>query len=321
MKLRYSEAFYSVQGEGKYVGVPSVFLRTFGCNLRCMNFGLGRDEPSRAEKQANKIRHNAEVKALLDAGVHETTEKFEDLPIIHTGCDTYASIYPEFRHFNKLATVDEVVEHLISLLPEGKWTQDNGQDIHLILTGGEPLLAWQRLYVEMFEHPKMADLKNVTIETNTTQLLHEDFKNYLENGARFKTTFSCSPKLSVSGETWDTAIKPSVAANYYSVSDSSMYFKFVVADMDDVAEVNKAVNIVQQVWNVLYTSCRSVVGQKDTTLQYKRLRSSVWQKDGDSLRDSTLAYSEMPGELKENLKTVPRGIRSEEQLDKIRKII
>ena len=30
MKLRYSEAFYSVQGEGKFVGVPSVFLRTFG---------------------------------------------------------------------------------------------------------------------------------------------------------------------------------------------------------------------------------------------------------------------------------------------------
>ena len=241
MKLRYSEAFYSVQGEGKYVGVPSVFLRTFGCNFRCMNFGLPKDK-NRWEQHEEGNRYNPEVKALIDAGVHESTNRFEDLPIIHTGCDTYASIYPEFKHFNKLATVDEVVEHLISLLPEGKWTQDNGQDIHLILTGGEPLLAWQRLYVELFEHPKMADLKNVTIETNTTQLLHEDFKNYLENAARFKTTFSCSPKLSVSGEPWETAIKPDVAANYYSVSDSSMYFKFVVADMDDVAEVSRAVH-------------------------------------------------------------------------------
>ena len=240
MKLRYSEAFYSVQGEGKYVGVPSVFLRTFGCNFRCMNFGLPKDK-DRWEQHAEGNRYNPEVKELIDNGVHETTEKFEDLPIIPTGCDTYASIYPKFKHFNKLATVDEVVEHLISLLPEGKWTQDNGQDIHLIMTGGEPLLAWQRLYIELFEHPKMRDLKNVTFETNTTQHLHEDLKKYLQYLAKFKTTFSCSPKLSVSGETWETAIKPDVLSDYNSVVGSSTYLKFVVADMDDVDEVSRAV--------------------------------------------------------------------------------
>ena len=243
MKLRYSEAFYSVQGEGKFVGVPSVFLRTFGCNFRCMNFGVDKSVGNRWEQHAKGERYNAEVKGLLDAGVHETTEKFTDLPIVHTGCDTYASIYPEFKHFNMLKEVDEVVEHLLSLLPEGKWTMDNGQDVHLILTGGEPLLAWQRLYVELFEHPRMKDLKNVTIETNTTQMLHSEFFDYLTNSERIRVTFSCSPKLSVSGESWDDAIKPDVASQYSTVGGSDIYFKFVVADRDDVDEVTRAVQL------------------------------------------------------------------------------
>jgi organic radical activating enzyme len=242
MKLRYSEAFYSVQGEGRFVGVPSVFLRTFGCNFRCMNFGLPRGEPMRDVKQKQGIIHNQEVQGLIDNNVHKDTKEFNDLPIIHTGCDTYASIYPEFKHYNMLKGVDEVVEHLCSLTPNGKWVQDNGQDIHLIMTGGEPLLAWQRLYVELFEHPRMKDLKNVTFETNTTQLLHADFKNYLQDQDRFEVTWSCSPKLSVSGEPWETAIKPEVARDYADVGNSIMYLKFVVADRTDIEEAGRAVD-------------------------------------------------------------------------------
>ena len=61
MKLRYSEAFYSVQGEGKFVGVPSVFLRTFGCNFRCMNFGL---EMNQLEKHKKVIGIMMKLKNL-----------------------------------------------------------------------------------------------------------------------------------------------------------------------------------------------------------------------------------------------------------------
>jgi organic radical activating enzyme len=109
------------------------------------------------------------------------------------------------------------------------------------MTGGEPLLAWQKLYIDLFEHPRMRDLKNVTFETNTTQTLHDDFFNYLNDQDRFEVTWSCSPKLSVSGEPWETAILPHIAREYSLVDGSDIYFKFVVASAGDFDEVTRAV--------------------------------------------------------------------------------
>jgi 7-carboxy-7-deazaguanine synthase len=34
--MQLAEIFYSIQGEGRLVGIPSVFIRTSGCNLRCV---------------------------------------------------------------------------------------------------------------------------------------------------------------------------------------------------------------------------------------------------------------------------------------------
>ena len=231
-KLRYSEAFYSVQGEGNFIGTPSVFLRSFGCNFRCQGFGLPRG--------TKKQKYSDEVKAFLDDGVLENVFQFENLPMVRTGCDTYASIYPEFKKYMMDRTVDEVVEHLLSLTPEGKWQMDNGQDIHFILTGGEPLL-WQRFWITLFEHSSMQDLKNLTVETNTTQKLHPEFAKYLSTQDRFQVTWACSPKLTISAEPWRNAILPNVAREYLNVTNSKMYLKFVVADDVDMQDVHKAV--------------------------------------------------------------------------------
>ncbi|MEA2054441.1 MAG: radical SAM protein [Candidatus Thermoplasmatota archaeon] len=33
--MKINEIFYSIQGEGRNVGLPTIFVRTTGCNLRC----------------------------------------------------------------------------------------------------------------------------------------------------------------------------------------------------------------------------------------------------------------------------------------------
>jgi len=45
-----------------------------------------------------------------------------------------------------------------------------------------------------------------------------------------------------------------------------------------------------------------VYAVKNTQTMLKTWRKPVWQKDGDSLQDSTSAYSEMPGELDKLIK-------------------
>jgi organic radical activating enzyme len=225
-KLKVAELFYSIQGEGRYIGVPSVFLRVFGCNFRCAGFGMPRGESS------------AEVETIAFAHANTPYTNYRDLPLVSTGCDSYASWDPRFKELSPMLTIDAIADGIMDMLPYNQW-----RDEHLVITGGEPLLGWQRAYPELLDHPKMSGLKEITFETNGTQRLTEEFKHYLgewtaEQWDR-EITFSVSAKLPCSGEKWDEAILPEVVCEYEE--RGTAYLKFVIATEQDFADAECAI--------------------------------------------------------------------------------
>jgi organic radical activating enzyme len=222
-KIKVSELFYSIQGEGRYMGVPSVFLRTFGCNFRCPSFGLHHGETT------------TEVIPIIKN--LDNYKSYNDLPLVSTGCDSYAAVYPEFKDLSPMLTSDAIADRIAEIIPLGEWC-----DEHLVITGGEPLLGWQRAYPDLLDHPKMKALKEITFETNGTQKLTPEFKAYLakwNSTVGKELTFSVSAKLPCSGEKWEDAIVPEVVCEYEEVGTA--YLKFVIATEQDFADAECAI--------------------------------------------------------------------------------
>lgn len=225
MSIKVSELFASIQGEGLYMGVPSVFLRTFGCNFSCGGFGMKRGELS-------KERFDIDPKKFND---------YKELPLVSTGCDSYASWDPRFKHLSPLLTIPAIVDRIVELLPGNNFSQDK----HLIITGGEPLLGWQKQFVELFREidNRNLDLGYVTFETNGTKPLVRELEAFISercyNFGKHAFTFSISAKLPCSGEKWEDAIKPEVVKQYIDTG-AQCYFKFVVSTHEDIEDVKRA---------------------------------------------------------------------------------
>ena len=220
-KIKIAELFYSIQGEGRYMGVPSVFLRTFGCNFSCRGFGMSRGE----------LSDEAE---LIDPTNYTD---YNQLPLVSTGCDSYASWDPRFKDLSPMLETNAIVHRIMEILPHRRWESE-----HLVITGGEPLLGWQRAYPDLLDHPSMDRLKEITFETNGTQKLTPEFKTYLSNWltGHNEITFSVSAKLPGSGERWEEAICPEVVCEYEEVGVT--YLKLVVATAQDLADAERAVD-------------------------------------------------------------------------------
>lgn len=225
MGIKVSELFRTFQGEVS-IGIPSIFLRVFGCNFQCAGFGMPQGEKS----QERFLIHPDNFKSL------------KELPILHTGCDTFYSWDSRFKHFSPMMQIKDIVDEMSRLLPNGKFNQE-----HLVITGGEPLLGWQKQYPELLKEiqNREMNLRHLTFETNGTQTITSELRwglNFMYNlTGNFETIFSCSPKLPCSGEPWDKAINPEIVMSYTTIPGSQVYLKFVVATEEDVADAKKAI--------------------------------------------------------------------------------
>jgi len=205
--MLYSEIFRSIQGEGVYTGVPTVWLRLFGCNLECNGFG-----------QKDPTDPSTYVLPYQEIDLKDITVP-EQLPVFPYGCDSSYSWSKRFKKLQRTGTPEEVANELHQLMYNNR--------THVAFTGGEPLMkAGQKNIVGVMN--TLADnftvdnhrgyITNVTFETNGTRFIEDVLRD--EILARQNTTeffFSVSPKIwSTSGE--KDRICPDVVQGYYGLS-------------------------------------------------------------------------------------------------------
>lgn len=256
-KYFYSEVFNSIQGEGNYTGVPTLWLRFFLCNLQCNGFG-----------QLDPTNPDTYELPFEDFDV-DSVSRVEDLPVWEKGCDSSYTWAKKFKKLMGQKTPRELADLIVetaktSSNPEGTFRHPvSGQTSHMCFTGGEPLMkTGQMATVEMMKYfIEDGNIpKSVTFETNGTQALTKDFYNYWEDGLHTTTAFpelffSVSPKLwTVAGETRSKAIKPEVVKEYRRLSPNGQ-LKFVVGphqrqwdEMEEVIKLFREHNIDWPVW-------------------------------------------------------------------------
>lgn len=228
-KITTSEIFYSPQGESALCGRPQVWIRVSKCNFTCQGFS----NP--------KLKINTSTNEGL--GFDPTQYKsLKELPPIKVGCDSIYSYDNRFKHLWTTWTIEDLADEVLKYLPTGKWTKNIG----LTYTGGEPTLRMKAIS-EMIHLPQFNNLKTITFETNCSVPLMSKHMDRLTEWAlkeyNRQIVWSNSPKLSITGEDWDTAINPKVALQQRRVIKSYQYFKFVVEPTEEsFAEVDKAMN-------------------------------------------------------------------------------
>lgn len=219
MRIRYSELFTSFQGEATYTGMPSVWLRFFGCNLECRGFG-----------QANPADPSTYVNEFETIDISKITH-MRDLPVISKGCDSSYSWSSKFKHLAFDQTEKELAAQINRLSEERLGCLNfhhkvTKRPIQLAFTGGEPMMQQKAMSAICNELVALngSPIPQITIETNGTKPRKADFDDVRGNTELLH--FAISPKLlSVSGE--KNAVNLDIIADYANVADTCAV-KFVI---------------------------------------------------------------------------------------------
>jgi len=242
-----SEIFVSLEGEGPYTARPTAYIRFARCQFTCAGF--------------NNPTHECDAKGYAPLGFDPAAYKsLNEIPLVTKGCDSQYAVNPTFAHMWEKLTIDEIAERLRAIIPHGQWVHpETGLPVILSLTGGEPTLHWKR-FNELLNHPFISQCKHILVETNCavplTWELIGDANEWLAKDETRRWTWSNSPKLSASGEPWDKAVRPEIAAKQLMVTGAEFknqvdqYFKFVCGPVeeqfDEVAKAMETYYTVEQ---------------------------------------------------------------------------
>ena len=167
--VKICEYFLSIQGEGQRTGIPSIFIRSFGCNCGGCK-GFGQPDPANPSTW------------------HEVIYSLGESP--KYGCDSPISWHPMFKDLAKDYTAFELFEEL-----KKSFTKEQLKE--LVITGGEPLLH-QEFWVELFKYiSNYLENENIhiTFETNGIIKPSDNLMDFIKSNSRIQFLFSISPKL------------------------------------------------------------------------------------------------------------------------------
>lgn len=244
-KIHFSELFYSLEGEGIFVGCPTVFLRLFGCNLSCPGFGLPAGQTA---------VHTTPINSLNDVDAAGVTTR--------GGCDSAYSWHPTYKNLRKTKTINEMCSDIIGLVPPSIRNPQSTRPVPvwvLSFTGGEPMLHQKQIaglidaLMDHLDEYQEFPAPILLFETNGTVELSSDLKSmlkeYLECYGPATVSFCVSPKLSNSGESRAVAINPKAFNSLYMDKDDEVivYLKYVSNGSDEsVAEIQEVTELLMQ---------------------------------------------------------------------------